>query len=105
MQVYDITLGAALKMQKCGPMKLSVEAEWKWLLEKFASTYGVRLSYATLAHLRWVIRYYSSSLSVSSAHGLALFAFVCKMWICGTGGSSGCKAYLRIIGCKLCLQA
>ena len=54
--MYDITLGAALKMQKCGPLKLTVEAEWKWLLEKFASTYGVRLSYATLAHLRWVIR-------------------------------------------------
>lgn len=54
--MYDITLGAALKMQKCGPAKLTVEGEWAWLLAKFTSTYGVCRSYMTLAHLRWVMR-------------------------------------------------
>ena len=56
-QVYDLTLSAALKTQKCGPLKLTVEGEWRWLLERFAGGYGICSSYATLAHLRWVMRY------------------------------------------------
>ena len=56
MQVYDITLSAALRLQKCGPQKLSVEGEWKWLLGMFATTYGICHSYTTLAPLRWVMK-------------------------------------------------
>ena len=56
VQVYDITLSAALKLQKCGPNRLVVEGEWKWLLGMFAASYGICQSYTTLAHLRWVIK-------------------------------------------------
>ena len=56
MQVYDITLAAALKLQKCGPHKLCVEGEWKWLLGMFATTYGVCQTYTSLAHVRWIMR-------------------------------------------------
>jgi len=63
MQVYDITLGAALKLQKCGPQKLCVEGEWKWLLGMFATTYGVCQSYTSLAHVRWIMRWVGSAIS------------------------------------------
>ena len=55
-QVYDLSLDAALRAQACGPRQLTVEGEWAWLLGAFAGTYGVRPSYAVLAHLRWVVR-------------------------------------------------
>lgn len=56
VQVYDISLAAALREQKCGPNKLLVEGDWKWLLESFAKTYGICKSYTVLAHLRWVMK-------------------------------------------------
>lgn len=33
-----------------------MEGQWKWLLEDFAATYGIRDTYTTLAHLLWVVR-------------------------------------------------
>ena len=30
--------------------------EWAWLLQAFAGKYGVRSNYATMTHLRWVLR-------------------------------------------------
>lgn len=56
MQVYDLSLDAALRAQGCGPRQLTVEGEWAWLLGAFSGTYGVRPTYTTLAHLRWVVR-------------------------------------------------
>ena len=56
VQVYDITMMAAIKAQQCGPAKLSITGEWQWLLAQFASAYGIRQSYAVLTHLRWVMR-------------------------------------------------
>ncbi|KAK9806759.1 hypothetical protein WJX72_001747 [[Myrmecia] bisecta] len=55
-QVYDITLDAALRAQDCGPRRLAVTGEWKWLLAEFANVYGIRDSYAVLAHLRWMVK-------------------------------------------------
>jgi hypothetical protein len=57
MQVYDLTLEAALRAQSCGSRQLLVTGEWSWLLSEFAVTYGIRESYASLSHLRWVLRY------------------------------------------------
>ena len=56
MQVYDLSLDAALVAQHCGPRRLTVKGEWAWLLEAFAGSYGIRDSYTTLAHLRWAVR-------------------------------------------------
>ncbi len=56
MQVYDLTLDAALAAQHCGPRRLTVSGDWAWLLGEFAGTYGIRETYATLAHLRWAVR-------------------------------------------------
>lgn len=57
MQVYDLTMMAAINALECGPRKLSITGKWKWLLAEFASTYGIRASYAVLSHMRWVMRY------------------------------------------------
>ena len=54
--MYDITLMAAIKALQCGPHNLSITGEWLWLLAEFASTYGIRNSYAVLTHMRWVMR-------------------------------------------------
>jgi hypothetical protein len=56
MQVYDLSLGAALAAQDCGPRNLTVTGEWLWLLNEFAATYGIRETYTILAHLLWVVR-------------------------------------------------
>ena len=69
LQVYDLTMMAAINALECGPRKLSIVGEWKWLLAEFASAYGIRSSYAVLTHMRWVMRYmpcpagYSDSIS------------------------------------------
>jgi hypothetical protein len=57
MQVYDITLDAALRAQSCGPNQLMVTGEWHWLLSQYANAYGIREFYARLSHLRWILRY------------------------------------------------
>ena len=54
--MYDLTLDAALLAQHCGPRRLTVVGEWAWLLGEFSATYGIRPTYATLAHLRWAVR-------------------------------------------------
>jgi len=55
-QVYDLMLEAALEAQQCGPKRLQVTGAWQWLLTEFGETYGIRDTYARLAHLRWVVR-------------------------------------------------
>ena len=49
-------LDAALEAQQCGPKRLQLTGPWQWLLAEFGETYGIRDTYARLAHLRWVIR-------------------------------------------------
>ena len=56
MQIYDLILEAALEAQQCGPRRLQVTDPCEWLLSEFAETYGIRDTYAKLAHLRWVVR-------------------------------------------------
>ncbi len=56
VQIYDLILEAALEAQQCGPRRLQVTDPWEWLLSEFAETYGIRDTYAKLAHLRWVVR-------------------------------------------------
>lgn len=100
IQVYDITLLAALKLQKCGPSKLVVEGEWKWLLGMFAATYGVCQSYTTLAHLRWVVRYATGSLQSITSHievPLAVFAGSCRCPCALTVDSTHCERYVSSI--------
>ncbi|KAF8071059.1 SPBC16D10.01c [Scenedesmus sp. PABB004] len=55
-QAYDYVLLAALKAQGCNERRLEVTGEWAWLLQAFASQYGVRSNYAVMTHLRWVLR-------------------------------------------------
>ena len=56
MQIYDLMLEAALEAQQCGPKRLQLTGPWLWLLTEFGESYGIRDTYAKLAHLRWVIR-------------------------------------------------
>lgn len=56
LQIYDLMLEAALESQQCGPKRLQLTGPWLWLLTEFGETYGIRDTYAKLAHLRWVIR-------------------------------------------------
>ena len=44
-------LEAALEAQQCGPKRLQVTGAWQWLLTEFGETYGIRDTYARLAHL------------------------------------------------------
>lgn len=55
-QIYDLMLEAALEAQQCGPKRLQLTGAWQWLLTEFGETYGIRDTYAKLAHLRWVVR-------------------------------------------------
>ncbi|KAK9868912.1 hypothetical protein WJX84_002762 [Apatococcus fuscideae] len=55
-QVYDVALDAALQAQGCDSRNLAVTGDWEWLLQEFTSMYGIRQTYAVLAHLRWVVR-------------------------------------------------
>jgi hypothetical protein len=45
-----------LPLQGCNERRLDVTGEWAWLLQAFASQYGVRSNYAVMTHLRWVLR-------------------------------------------------
>ncbi|CAK0784807.1 hypothetical protein CVIRNUC_008011 [Coccomyxa viridis] len=62
-QIYDLMLEAALESQQCGPKRLQLTGPWLWLLTEFGETYGIRDTYAKLAHLRWVIRKENVSLT------------------------------------------
>ncbi|GFR42334.1 hypothetical protein Agub_g3242 [Astrephomene gubernaculifera] len=53
---YDAALSAALSATGCNRHKLLVDGPWEWLLGNFASYFGVRSFYCTLAHLRWVLK-------------------------------------------------
>ncbi len=68
MQIYDLLLEAALEAQQCGPRRLQVTDQWEWLLTEFAETYGIRDTYARLAHLRWVVRCQHMPARVMPAH-------------------------------------
>lgn len=46
----------SLVLQGCNERRLDVSGEWAWLLQAFASQYGVRSNYAVMTHLRWVLR-------------------------------------------------
>jgi hypothetical protein len=52
-------------LQHCCETRLEVSGEWAWLLEAFASLYGVRSNYAIMCHLRWVLRP-----GIASAHAM-----------------------------------
>ncbi|KAA6421600.1 MAG: hypothetical protein FRX49_08543 [Trebouxia sp. A1-2] len=52
---YDSCLAAAIRDQKKGRSDLHITGKWRWLLDAFAETYGVRTIYATLAYLDWVV--------------------------------------------------
>lgn len=56
VQIYDLLLEAALEAQQCGPKRLELTGVWQWLLTEFGETYGIRSTYARLAHLRWIVR-------------------------------------------------
>ena len=45
---------------------------WEWLLTEFAETYGIRDTYARLAHLRWIVRCRHMPARVMPAHILAV---------------------------------
>ncbi len=55
LQAYDSCLAAAIRDQKKGRSDLHITGKWRWLLDAFAETYGVRTIYATLAYLDWVV--------------------------------------------------
>ena len=59
--VYDILLEAALASAGCGPSSLTLAGPWEWLVREHAKRFGVRDQYATLAHLRWVVRMENSA--------------------------------------------
>ncbi|KAL0049263.1 hypothetical protein WJX82_009993 [Trebouxia sp. C0006] len=54
-EAYDSCLAAAIRDQKKGRSDLQITGKWRWLLDAFAETYGVRTIYATLAYLDWVV--------------------------------------------------
>jgi hypothetical protein len=58
-------------MQGCGENRLEVTGEWAWMLQAFAGQYGVRSNYATMTHLRWVLRPGVASVSQSCFELLA----------------------------------
>ena len=49
---FDCALQAALRSEGCRRNRLLIEGPWRWLLERFATGYGVRSFYVLLAHLR-----------------------------------------------------
>ena len=70
-QVYDVALAAALRAQACGPRRLEVTGEWRWLLASMGEAFGVRESYAALAHVRWAV---ARGNATSTAYCLHLLA-------------------------------
>ena len=55
LQAYDSCLAAAIRDQKKARSNLHITGKWRWLLDAFAETYGVRTIYATLAYLDWLV--------------------------------------------------
>ncbi|KAH7655486.1 hypothetical protein IHE45_18G013900 [Dioscorea alata] len=52
---YDIVLEVAMKVQQFQERRLSLHGEWKWLLTKFASYFGVSDAYTKLRYLSYVM--------------------------------------------------
>ncbi|GAB2260428.1 hypothetical protein Droror1_Dr00011283 [Drosera rotundifolia] len=52
---YDLLLEVAMKVQQFQERRLFLHGEWKWLLDEFASYYGVSDAYAKLRYLSYVI--------------------------------------------------
>ncbi|KAG5407021.1 hypothetical protein IGI04_013140 [Brassica rapa subsp. trilocularis] len=52
---YDLVLEKALKMQCFQQRKLLLHGSWKWLLEEFASYYGISDVYTKLTYLTYVM--------------------------------------------------
>jgi len=55
-QVYEAAMQAALTSLACGPRRLEISGEWRWLLDRLAQVHGVPFCKATLLHLQWVLR-------------------------------------------------
>ena len=54
MQVYDAAVEAAKLGSGAGPHRLATDGSWAWLLQRLALQYGVRVTYAGLASVRWI---------------------------------------------------
>ncbi|KAL8143887.1 hypothetical protein V2J09_016919 [Rumex salicifolius] len=52
---YDLVLEVAMKVQHFQQRNLALHGEWKWLLEEFASYYGVSEAYTKLRYLSYVM--------------------------------------------------
>ncbi|GAB4844919.1 hypothetical protein Ancab_038311 [Ancistrocladus abbreviatus] len=52
---YDLVLEVAMKVQHFQQRHLLLHGEWKWLLEEFASYYGVSDAYTKLRYLSYVM--------------------------------------------------
>lgn len=52
---YDLVLEVALKIQHFQQRHLLLHGEWKWLLEEFATYYGVSDAYTKLRYLSYVM--------------------------------------------------
>ncbi|GMH37322.1 hypothetical protein BSKO_05195 [Bryopsis sp. KO-2023] len=55
-QAYEYLLLSVVEGQGCGPQKLSVENEWKWLLSAFRSLYRISRAYGDMSMLKWIFR-------------------------------------------------
>lgn len=53
-QVYDAAVEAAKLGSGAGPHRLGTDGSWAWLLQQLALQYGVRVTYAGLASVRWI---------------------------------------------------
>ena len=54
-QVFDAAVEAAKLGSGAGPRHLATDGGWSWLLRQLAADYGVRISYAGLAGVRWIV--------------------------------------------------
>ncbi|GMH00239.1 hypothetical protein Nepgr_002078 [Nepenthes gracilis] len=52
---YDLVLEVAMKVQQFQQRNLLLHGQWKWLLEEFASYYGVSDAYTKLRYLSYVM--------------------------------------------------
>ncbi|KAG1660531.1 hypothetical protein FOA52_003882 [Chlamydomonas sp. UWO 241] len=54
--VMDAVLHAALKMAGCRANRLIIEGPWAWMVDKFASYFGVSEAFVLLSHIKWILR-------------------------------------------------
>ena len=52
--MYDAAVEAAKLGSGAGPHTLGTDGSWAWLLQQLALQYGVRVTYAGLASVRWI---------------------------------------------------